>query len=57
MVADTEELEEMDASELHARTLNATEVLTTQRSRNYKFPVADETEKYLGENSVREHPP
>ena len=28
MVADIEELEEMDASELHARKLNAKEVLT-----------------------------
>ena len=28
MVADVEELEEMDASELHARRLNAKEVLT-----------------------------
>ena len=28
MVADIEELEEMDASELHARRLNAKEVLT-----------------------------
>ena len=30
MVADIEELEEMDASELHARRLNAKEVLTQQ---------------------------
>ena len=28
MVADIEELEQMDASELHARRLNAKEVLT-----------------------------
>ena len=28
MIADIEELEEMDASELHARKLNAKEVLT-----------------------------
>ena len=32
MVADTEEFEEMDASELHARRLIAKEVLTPQRS-------------------------
>ena len=43
MVADTEELEEMDASELHARRLNAKEVLTPQRSGNFIFPVADGT--------------
>ena len=34
MVADIEELEEMDASELHARRLHAKEVLTPQRSGN-----------------------
>ena len=31
MVADIEELEQMDASELHARTLNAKEVLTPMK--------------------------
>ena len=45
MVADVEELEEMDASELHARRLNAMEVLTPQRSGNFIFPVADGTVK------------
>ena len=43
MVADIAELEEMDASELHARRLNAKEVLTPQRSGNFIFPVADGT--------------
>ena len=38
MVADIEELEEMDASELHARRPNAKEVLTPQRSRNFIYP-------------------
>ena len=47
MVADTEELEEMDASELHAR-INAKEVLTPQRSGNFIFPVADGTVKIFG---------
>ena len=41
MVADTEDLEEMDASELHARRLNAKEVLTPQRCGNFIFTVAD----------------
>ena len=50
MVADIEELEEMDASELHAQTLNEKEVLTPQRSGNLIFSVADG--KSLGENSV-----
>ena len=48
MVADIEELEEMDASELHARRLNAKEVLTPQRSGNFIFPVADGTVKVFG---------
>ena len=48
MVADIEELEEMDASELHARRLNAKEALTPQRSGNFIFPVADGTVKIFG---------
>ena len=48
MVADTEELEQMDASELHARRLHAKEVSTTQRRRNFIFPVADGTVKIFG---------
>ena len=48
MVAGSEELEEMDASELHARRLNAQEVLTPQRSGNFIFPVADGTVKIFG---------
>ena len=43
MVADIEELKEMDASELHARRLSAKEVLTPQRSGNFIFSVADGT--------------
>ena len=43
MVADIEELEEMDASELHARRFNAKEVLTPMKSDNLIFPVADGT--------------
>ena len=43
LVADIEELEEMDASELHARRLNAKEVLTPLRSGNFIFPFADGT--------------
>ena len=48
MVADIEELEEMDASELDARRLNAKELLTPQRSGNFIFPVADGTVKISG---------
>ena len=52
MVADIEELEEMDASEFHARRLNAKEVLTPQRSGNFIFRVADGTVKIFGRDSV-----
>ena len=48
MTADIEELEEIDASELHARRLNAKDVLTPQRSGNFIFPVADGTVKICG---------
>ena len=48
MVADIEELEEMDASELHARRLNAKEVLTPMRGENLIFPVADGKFKVFG---------
>ena len=37
-VADMEELEEMDASELHARRLSAKEVLTPQNGETIYFP-------------------
>ena len=48
VVANIEELEEMDASELHARRLNAKEVLTPQRSGNFIFLVTDGTVKIFG---------
>ena len=48
MVADIEELEEMDASELHARRLNAQEVLTPMKGDNSMFPFTDETVKTPG---------
>ena len=43
MIADIEELEEMDASEIHATRLNAKEVLTP--------------EKFIKEIDVSDHPP
>ena len=52
MIADIEELEQMDASELHARRLNAEEVLTPMRGDDLIFPVADGTVKPLLETSV-----
>ena len=48
MVADNEDLEQMDASGLHARMLNAKEVLTPMKGENFMFPVADGTVKISG---------
>ena len=48
IVAHIGELEEMDASELHTRRLNANEVKTPQRSGNIIFAVADGTVKIFG---------
>ena len=48
-VADIEELEEMDASELHARRLNAKEVLTPVEGEKFISPGADGTVKISGE--------
>ena len=42
---DIEELEQMDGSEIHARRLNAREVLAPVKNDNFIFPVADATEK------------
>ena len=55
MIADIAELKEMDASELHARRLNAKEVLTRQRSGNFIFPVADGTVKIFWCRSTSEN--
>ena len=41
LVADIEDLEKLDASDIHPRRLNAKEVLTTHKDREYLFPVAD----------------
>ena len=38
----------MDASEIHARRLNAQEVLTPMKGDNFIFPVADGTVKIYG---------
>ena len=50
LVADIGVLEEVDASELHARKLNAKEVLTPMKGDNFIFPVADGTVKTAGGN-------
>ena len=46
--ADIDELEQMDASEIHARRLNAKEVSTPMKGDNFMFPVADGTVKISG---------
>ena len=43
MIADIEELEKMDASEIHVWRLNAKEVLTPQNGEKIVFPIADGT--------------
>ena len=55
MVADIEEREEMDASELHARRLNAKEVLTPMRSGNFIFPLTDGTVQIFGGETASEN--
>ena len=53
MVADIEELEQMDASEIHARRLNAKEVLTPMKGDNFIFPLADGTVKISDGDHLR----
>ena len=48
MIADIEEVEDMDASEIHARRLNAKEVLTPMKGDNFIFPVAGGTVQTAG---------
>ena len=43
MVADIEELEQMDASETYAKRVNAKEVLTPMSGEKFIFPIADGT--------------
>ena len=43
LVADIEELEKMDTSEIHATKPKAKEVLTPMNGDNLKFPIADGT--------------
>ena len=41
LIADFEELEKLDASEIFRRRLNAKEVLITYKDEEFEFPVAD----------------
>ena len=49
-------VEQMDASELHARRLNAKEVLTPMKGGNFIFPIADGTVKLHGRDQVLRTP-
>ena len=59
MVADIEELEVMGASELHARRLNAKEVLTPQRRWKLHIPSRrwDSRNLWVRSESEKIHPP
>ena len=48
LVADVEELENLDPSEVHARRLNAEEVLTSNKSDIFVCTIADGTAKLFG---------
>ena len=55
LVADIEELEQMDASEIYAKRLNAKEVLTPLSGEKFIFPVADGTVKLsVGDQVLRQ---
>ena len=47
MVADIEELETMDASEIHSKRLNAKEIIFPKKWKIH-FPVADGRIKFIG---------
>ena len=48
LVADIEELETMDASEIYSERLNAKEVIFPKEKREFIFPIADRRIKQLG---------
>ena len=57
MFTDIEELEEMDASEIHARRLNAKEVLTPMKGAKFLYSQSRmEQSKFLEEIDVWSHP-
>ena len=48
MVTDFEDLENLDASEIDARRLDAKEVLMLENGGNFIFPITDGTVKLSG---------
>ena len=57
MVADVEEVEILDALEVHARRLNEKDVLMPNNGAKIKFPVADGAHKLAGGGLVFRPPP
>ena len=45
-----EDLEKLDASKIYPQTINAKDVLTSQKRDEFKFPVADGTAKLSGKD-------
>ena len=63
MVADVEELETMDASEIYSKRPNAKEVIFPKENGKFIFPVADGLKNFFGGDQelrtstlIREHP-
>ena len=63
LVADVEELETMDASEIYSKRPKAKEVLFPKENGKFIFPVADGRKKFVGGDQelrtstlIREHP-
>ena len=52
LVADLEELETMDASEIHDKRVDAKEVLTPMKGEKFIFPIAGGTVKLSGGDQV-----
>ena len=48
MIADLEDFEKLEASEIYPRRTYAKEVLIRQKDDEFKFPVADGTAKLSG---------
>ena len=52
MVAKIEELENLEASEVHARRLDAKEIITPKKCEHFIFPIADGKVKLSGRDQV-----
>ena len=52
LIADLEELETMDASEIYSKRLNAKEVIFTKEKGEFIFPITDGTVKLSGGDQV-----